>query len=210
MTETDERLVWQRVPQGWIELVAFSSEDTANAWWRAYLAPAAGLVDADAIAAMTHAFDEARNVLRDSPYAVAGLFPYLADDPTVFFLGTVVLPSPPDPRSARAVASLTGLVRFDADMRTEPFVALDGRVGSATLGRATTTDGTAIAAITGEVPLPDRSGTVFVVALSLDPDRLDELVPYAALALDSTRLLAPDETPGAYPAAAAAASPAEG
>ena len=66
-----------------------------------------------------------------------------------------------------------------------------------------------VAAITGEVPTPARAdggvdGTVFVVALSLDPERLDELTPYAALALalDSTRLLSPDETPEGYPPAA--------
>lgn len=204
MTDTEKPpVVWQRVPQGWIELVAFADEDIARKWWQAYLAPADGLIDADALATLTRGFAAARNVLRESPYAVAGIFPYLVDDPTVFFIGTAVLPAPDDVRAARTVAGLTGLVRFADDARTEPFVALDGRAGTATLGRATTDDEVTVAAIMGDVPLPGAgaAGTVFVVALSLDPDRLDELAPYAALALDSTRLLAADETPAAYPPA---------
>jgi hypothetical protein len=165
-------------------------------------------VDAEALATMSRGFSSARAVLRDSPYAVAGIFPYLVDDPTVFFIGTAVLPAPDDARARRTVASLTGLVRFGDEVRTEPFIALDGREGSATLGRAVTPDDVTVAAIIGEVPLPagttgeaDGGGTVFVLALSLDPGRLDELAPYAALALDSTRLLAPDESPAAYPPA---------
>lgn len=123
--------------------------------------------------------------------------------PTGFFLGTTILPAPDDRDAARTVASLVGLVRFGDDMRTESFVALDGRVGSASLGRATLEDGTVVGAITGEIPLPDdERGTVFVLALSLDPDRLEELGPYTALALDSTRLLAPGDAPGSYPGAA--------
>jgi len=208
VTDTEAPVVWQRVPQGWIELVAFADDDLAQKWWQAYLAPAAGQVDAEALATMSRGFSAAREVLRDSPYAVAGIFPYLVDEPTVFFIGTAVLPAPEDTRARRTVASLTGLVRFGDDARTEPFVALDGRMGSATLGRAQTEDGTTVAAITGEVPLPagtagapEDGGTVFVLALSVDPDRLDELAPYAALALDSTRLLDPDQSPSAYPPA---------
>ncbi|MFT4214128.1 MAG: hypothetical protein QM622_05055 [Microbacterium sp.] len=210
MTKTEPPVVWQRVPQGWIELVAFADDELAQKWWRTYLSPAGvppevsadGVVDAATIATLTRGFDAAREALRDSPYAVAGIFPYLVDDPTVFFIGTTVLPAPADERAARTAASLSGLVRFGDEARSEPFVALDGRIGSATLGRATTDDGTSFAAITGEVPLPSTSaggGTVFVLALSLDPERLDELAPYAALALDSTCLLAPDQAPPAYP-----------
>lgn len=204
MTDAEKQpVVWQRVPQGWIELVAFADEEIARTWWQAYLAPARGLIDADALATMTRGFDAARDVLRESPYAVAGIFPYLVDDPTVFFIGTAVLPAPDDARAARAVAGLTGLVRFADDARTESFVALDGRTGTATLGRATTEEGATVAAIIGEVPLagPGTTGTVFVLALSIDPERLDELAPYAALALDSTRLLPTDEAPAAYPPA---------
>lgn len=200
MTETETPVVWQRVPQGWIELVAFADDDVARRWWQAYLAPAVGLLDDETLSIMTQGFTAAREAVQDGPYAVAGVFPYLVDDPTVFFIGTSVLPAPDDARAARAVASLTGLVRFDDDMRTESFVALDGRTGSASLGRATTARGQSVAAIIGEVPLP-AGGTVFVLALSLDPGRLDELAPYAALALDSTRLLGADETPPAYPPA---------
>lgn len=200
MTDAETAVVWQRVPQGWIELVAFDDEEIARTWWQAYLAPAGDAVDPSAIEAMTRGFTAARDALRGSPYAVAGIFPYLVDEPTVFFIGTAVLPEPDDARAAQAVAGLTGLVRFDDDMRTEVFVALDGRTGTASLGRATTTQGGDVAAIIGEVPLAS-GGTVFVVALSLDPDRLDELAPYAALALDSTRLVAPDATPGTYPPA---------
>lgn len=203
MTETDAPIVWQRVPQGWIELVAFDDDTVAAAWWEAYLSPAREWLDAGTAAAMTRAFDTARETLRTSPYAVAGIFPYLDGEPTVFFLGTTILPAPDDRDAARTVASLVGLVRFGDDMRTESFVALDGRVGSASLGRATLEDGTVVGAITGEIPLPGAErGTVFVLALSLDPDRLDELGPYAALALDSTRLLAPGDAPGSYPGAA--------
>ena len=82
-------------------------------------------------------------------------------------------------------------------------------MGTATKLTAVLEDGTSVAAITGEVPLAvspatstaeaTSAGTVFVVALSLDPNRLDELVPYAALALDSTRLLSADEMPAPYP-----------
>lgn len=32
MTETDAPIVWQRVPQGWIELVAFDDDTVAAAW----------------------------------------------------------------------------------------------------------------------------------------------------------------------------------
>lgn len=204
MTDGEKHsVVWQRVPQGWIELVAFADEDIARAWWQAYLAPAHGLIDADVLATMTGGFDAARDVLRGSPYSVAGIFPYLVDEPTVFFIGTAVLPAPGDVRAARTVAGLTGLVRFAEEARTESFVALDGRAGSATLGRASTEDGATVAAIIGEVPLPSpgANGTVFVIALSLDPERLDELAPYAALALDSTRLLPSDEVPATYPPA---------
>lgn len=204
MMETETPVVWQRVPQGWIEFVAFTDDERAQQWWQAYLAPAGDAIDAAALATMTRGFTAARNALRDSPYAVAGILPYLVDEPTVFFVGTVVLPAPDDPRAARTAASLAGLVRFGDDSRSEPFVALDGRAGSATLGRATTDDGVEVAAITGEVPLPAASGargTVFVLALSLDPTRLDELTPYAALALDSTLLLAPDQAPPSYPPA---------
>lgn len=200
MTDAETAVVWQRVPQGWIELVAFDDDEIARRWWQAYLAPAVGAFDAEALEIMTQGFTAARDAVRDSPYAVAGIFPYLVDEPTVFFIGTTILPSPDDARAARAAASLTGLVRFDDDMRTEVFVALDGRIGSATLGTATTPLGRTVAAITGEVPLTS-GGTVFVLALSLDPDRGDELAPYAALALDSTRLMTPGETPGAYPPA---------
>lgn len=209
MTQTETPVVWQRVPQGWIELAAFAIDDIADRWWQAYLAPAIGSVDSDTIALMTRAFASAREAVRDTPYAVAGIFPYLVDEPTVFFIGTAILPAPEDARTARTVSGLTGLVRFTDDPRTEPFIALDGRAGSATLGIAVLEDGTSVAAITGEVPLavsPATStaeatpaGTVFVVALSLDPNRLDELVPYAALALDSTRLLSADEMPAPYP-----------
>lgn len=170
MTQTETPVVWQRVPQGWIELAAFANDDIADRWWQAYLAPAIGSVDSDTIALMTRAFASAREAVRDTPYAVAGIFPYLVD---------------------------------------EPFIALDGRAGSATLGIAVLEDGTSVAAITGEVPLAvspatstaeaTSAGTVFVVALSLDPNRLDELVPYAALALDSTRLLSADEMLAPYP-----------
>lgn len=204
MTETEPPVVWQRVPQGWIEFVAFTDDDIAQRWWQAYLAPGRGVLDADTLAEMTRGFTAARELLRGSPYAVAGILPYLVDEPTVFFVGTVVLPAPEDPHAARAAASLAGLVRFGDDMRTEPFVALDGRAGSATLGRATTDEGVEVAAIIGEVPLPAASaagGTVFVLALSLDPTRIDELTPYAALALDSTVLLSPDQAPSSYPPA---------
>lgn len=121
MTQTETPVVWQRVPQGWIELAAFANDDIADRWWQAYLAPAIGSVGSDTIALMTRAFASAREAVRDTPYAVAGIFPYLVDEP------------------------------------------------------------------------------MFVVALSLDPNRLDELVPYAALALDSTRLLSADEMPAPYP-----------
>lgn len=195
--------------QGWIELAAFADDDTAARWWEAYLAPATDALTPETISLMTQVFASARAVVRDTPYAVAGIFPYLVAEPTVFFIGTAILPVPADARRARTVSGLTGLVRFADDPRTEPFVALDGRAGSATLGLATLDDGTQVAAITGEVPTPARAdggvdGTVFVVALSLDPERLDELTPYAALALalDSTRLLSPDETPEGYPPAA--------
>lgn len=201
MTEADAPIVWQRVPQGWIELVAFDDDTVAAAWWEAYLSPAREWLDAGTPAAMTRAFDTARETLRTIPYAVAGIFPYLDGEPTVFFLGTTILPAPDDRDAARTVASLVGLVRFGDDMRTESFVALDGRVGSASLGRATLEDGTIVGAITGEIPLPDAErGTVFVLPLSLDPDRLEELGPYAALALDSTRLLAPGDAPAPTPA----------
>lgn len=210
MTDTEAPVVWQRVPQGWIELVAFSDDEIARRWWESYLAPARGAVDADALATMTAGFHEARRVLEDGPYSVAGIFPYLVDEPTVFFLGTTVLPAPSDAAAARTASSLTGLVRFDDDMRTESFVALDGRTGSASLGRATMPDGGDVAAVIGEVPLPANEGTVFVVALSLDVDRLDELAPYAALALDSTRLLAADEEPPSYPPAEWLATESEG
>ena len=170
MTEADAPIVWQRVPQGWIELVAFDDDTVAAAWWEAYLSPAREWLDAGTAAAMTRDFDTARETLRTIPYAVAGIFPYLDGEPTVFFLGTTILPAPDDRDAARTVASLVGLVRFGDDMRTESFVALDGRVGSASLGRATLEDGTIVGAITGEIPLPDAErGTVFVLALSLDP-----------------------------------------
>jgi len=203
VTQTETPVVWQRVPQGWIELAAFADDDIAARWWEAYLAPATDALTPETISLMTQVFASARALVRDTPYAVAGIFPYLVDEPTVFFIGTAILPVPTDARRARTVSGLTGLVRFADDPRTEPFVALDGRAGSATLGLATLDDGTQVAAITGEVPTPARAdggvdGTVFVVALSLDPERLDELTPYAALALDSTRLLSPDETPEAY------------
>lgn len=206
MTETPAPVVWQRVPQGWIELVAFADDDVAAAWWRAYLAPAAALgatsgLDAATLRTLTDGFAAARDALRESPYAVAGLFPYLVDEPTVFFIGTVILPSPESPQPARAASSLAGLVRFADGLRTESFLTLDGRTGAASLGLATTPEGVEIAAITGEVALPHGDGTVFTLALSLDPGRLDELVPYAALALDSTQLLADDATPAPYPPA---------
>lgn len=198
--------------QGWIELAAFADDDTAARWWEAYLAPATDALTPETISLMTQVFASARAVVRDTPYAVAGIFPYLVAEPTVFFIGTAILPAPEDARTAWTVSGLTGLVRFTDDPRTEPFIALDGRAGSATLGIAVLEDGTSVAAITGEVPLAvspatstaeaTSAGTVFVVALSLDPNRLDELVPYAALALDSTRLLSPDETPEGYPPAA--------
>jgi len=200
---TEAPLVWQRVPQGWIELVAFDDDEIAEKWWQRYLASGEGIVDESVRAAMTTMFHGARSALRGSPYAIAGLLPYVHDEPTVFFLGTTVLPAAADGRATRAAGSLAGLVRFGDEMRTETFVALDGRAGSASLGVATTDDGTAVAAITGEVPLPGDSGTVFVLALSLDPERLDELAPYAALALDSTILLTPGQQPPAYPPAAA-------
>ncbi|WP_454118194.1 hypothetical protein [Microbacterium lacticum] len=130
MTEADAPIVWQRVPQGWIELVAFDDDTVAAAWWEAYLSPAREWLDAGTAAAMTRAFDTARETLRTSPYAVAGIFPYLDGEPTVFFLGTTILPAPDDRDAARTVASLVGLARFGDDMRTESFVALDGRVGS--------------------------------------------------------------------------------
>jgi len=197
--ETESPVVWQRVPQGWIELVAFTDDDVAEKWWESYLAPGIDLVDPATLERMTSAFHAMRDVVRDSRYAIAGVFPYLVDEPTLFFLGTTVLPAPEKVSTARNAAAFAGLVRLGDDMRTETFVSLDGRVGSASLGTATTADGATIAAITGDVPLPGGSGTAFVIALSLDPGRLEELVPYAALALDSTRLLEPDETPPAYP-----------
>lgn len=199
MTETDGAVVWQRVPQGWIELVAFADDEVADKWWEAYLAPGVDMVDTATLERMTGAFHAMRDVVRGSRYAIAGVFPYLVDEPTLFFLGTTIIPSPETTSTARNVAAFAGLVRLGDDMRTETFVSLDGRVGSASLGTATTADGTTVAAITSDVPLPGGAGTAFVVALSLDPDRLDELVPYAALALDSTRLLGPDDTPPAYP-----------
>jgi len=204
VTETDDAVVWQRVPQGWIELVAFADDRVAEKWWEAYLAPGADMVDAATLERMTSAFHAMRDVVRSSRYAIAGVFPYLVDEPTLFFLGTTIVPSPEKASTARNVAAFAGLVRLGDDMRTETFVSLDGRVGSASLGTATTADGATVAAITGDVPLPGGSGTAFVIALSLDPERLDELVPYAALALDSTRLLGPDETPPVYPPASAA------
>ena len=56
MMQTETPVVWQRVPQGWIELAAFANDDIAERWWQAYLAPAIGSVDSDTIALMTRAF----------------------------------------------------------------------------------------------------------------------------------------------------------
>ncbi|MEZ5214473.1 MAG: hypothetical protein R2692_07070 [Microbacterium sp.] len=98
--QTETPVVWQRVPQGWIELAAFANDDIADSWWQAYLAPAIGSVDSDTIALMTRAFASAREAVRDTPYAVAGIFPDLGDEPTVFFIGTAILPAPEDARTA--------------------------------------------------------------------------------------------------------------
>lgn len=202
---TDTPIVWQRVPQGWIELVAFVDDETAEKWWEVYLGPLGETLEPGVRDTLTHAFHATRLAVRDTPYAVAGILPYLVDEPTVFFVGTSVLPAPPEPRGSQIMSGFAGLVRFGDDMRTEPFIALDGRNGSATLGCAQLDSGAEVAAITGTVPLADGSGHVFVLALSLDPERLDELVPYAALALDSTMLLAADQAPPPYPFAEATA-----
>lgn len=206
---TDTPIVWQRVPQGWIELVAFEGDESAEKWWQAYLRPAGDAIDEATRATLSTAFHATRDTLRDTPYAIAGVFPYLVDDPTIFFIATTVLPAPDGPHAARVMSSFAGLVRFADDVHTEQFVALDGRQGTATLGRASLDTGAEIAAITGDVPLPGGEGHAYVLAISLDPERLDELAPYAALALDSTMLLAPDQKPPAYPAAEWLAEPAE-
>ena len=85
MTETEPPVVWQRVPQGWIEFVAFTDDDIAQRWWQAYLAPGRGVLDADTLGEMTRGFTAARELLRGSPYAVDELTPCaaLALDSTV-------------------------------------------------------------------------------------------------------------------------------
>lgn len=195
---TERRIPWQRVPQGWIELTGFEDDAAADAWWQRYLATAPHSVDEATKAGMSAAFRAGRAALDRTPFAFAGIMPYAAPEPTAFFVGTALLPVPDDPRRARFAAGLTGLVRLDENAREETFVALDGRVGSASLGEYRTDAGQVIGVILGELPTVDADRTVFVLAAA-DPRWLPQLAPYAALALDSTRLVGEHESPPSYP-----------
>ncbi|MCR2825043.1 hypothetical protein NQ160_05825 [Microbacterium sp. zg.Y909] len=201
MAATEPRIPWQRVPQGWIELAAFRDDAVAEGWWQQYLAAAGDAVDDETRAGLTQGFRAGRDVLRAAPFAFtfAGIFPWISETPTVFFIGTTILPSPEDARAARMAGSLSGLVRIGDDVQTESFVALDGRNGWSSTSRYLLPNGDEVGVILADVPLPDASGHVFVVALTPDPEHLDALAPYAALALDSTTLLDPDQEAPAYP-----------
>lgn len=198
---TERRIPWQRVPQGWIELAAFRDEEIAEKWWSDYLATVGDALDEETRTGLTDGFRAGRDVLRGAPFAFAGIFPWLDDEtPTVFFVGTAILPSPEDARAARIAGSLSGLVRVGEDAHPEPFEALDGRRGSSTTSRYLLPTGGEVGVILGDVELNDESGQVFVVALTPDHRHLAALAPYAAIALDSTTLLRSDEEPPAYPA----------
>lgn len=193
-----DRIPWQRVPQGWIEFAAFDSDDIADRWWHEYLARGPELDEATR-SGMTAAFRAGREAFRSGPFAFAGLMVAPAENPTVIFTGTAIVSDESSrPMRARMVAAMSSLVRMNDDDRTEEFTSLDGRHGSATLGTAQAVDGSRVGVIFGQIPLPDATGQVFVLTVCADPNRLEEVAIYPALALDSTVLIEPGAEPGPY------------
>jgi hypothetical protein len=188
---TDGMIVWQRFPQGWIELRAFDGDDDASTWWDRYLASGEDWLPDEARIALTDVFVRGREVFRDTPFDFAGMIAAGTETPSVFTICTKVLPA-----GDAASAGAATLLRVGEVVHAETFVALDQRRGSLTVSRVKIEGSAPVALSIGHLPLPAaESGHVLVIGVSTAVDQVMELALYTAIALDSTHRLPAGVTP---------------
>lgn len=193
-TSAPERdVVWQRLPQGWIELRAFGDQTPAQ-WWQRYLASGEGWLTEEARDALTAGFHRGVAMFSGSSFDFAGMHLDVGDRPAVWFLSTQVVRAAEDVvRDADRSLAYLAAAKLGAAGSSTSFTASDGRTGLIAFGTVgTPTQG--IVAV-GELSLPGDRGIALVTGMTSDPHRHQDLLIRVAYALDTTLLLPPGQTP---------------
>lgn len=184
-----DALVWQAMPQGWIEFVAHG-ESTRDAWWEDYLRSGEGWLPDEARDALTAGYRAGCDVFRDREFDFAGIAIAATETPFVSIMCTRVMRGTTADVGAHTygIHALLPALRFGEDAVAEPFQADDGRTGSVTTAIVAEQGADVVVSI-GEITLPGDGGNVVVLGVCTDPERRDFLALHTAFALSTTRLL---------------------
>ncbi|UJP10357.1 hypothetical protein L2X99_01185 [Microbacterium sp. KUDC0406] len=193
MTTAQKDVVWQRLPQGWIEFRSFGDATPAQ-WWQNYLSTGEGWLTDDVRATLTTGFEQGVALFADAPFDFAGMHLEIGARPAVWFLSTQVARGTPD-ASEEAEGSLAYLAaaRLGAAGSSTSFTASDGRTGLIAFGLAGNPAHGIVAV--GQLALPDSRGVALVTGMTTDPERYEDLLIRVAFALDTTLVLPAGELP---------------
>lgn len=186
-------VVWQRLPQGWIEFRAFGDETPAE-WWQRYLASGEGWLTDEARDVLTAGFERGIALFADSAFDFAGMHLEVGERPAVWFLSTQVVRGTPDAsREADRSMAYLAAAKLGAAGSSTSFTASDGRTGLIAFGLI----GTPVQGIiaVGELALPEQRGVALVTGMTSDPERYQDLLIRVAFALDTTLVLPAGQTP---------------
>jgi hypothetical protein len=162
------------VPPGWIELKAFSDDDTASAWFDALLDETPDLVDGAGRARLQEVYRQVRAEVAPYPVDAAGALLTLLDDdrPTLWMFTVTQIAFPPSGDAnimavvERYLESGEGRAGADPDDLVESFTSDDGRD---------------LVAIHTTARLDERQGRLSGNIPGADPSRLGAV--YAAIRL---------------------------